>query len=52
LYNTIFWSVVELKRYDLGVTIANTWVRLNSYTKDDTSQSLLDLPKASDSFII
>jgi len=36
----VFWSMTELKRQYLDVTIANPWVRLSSYTKDDVSRSM------------
>ena len=35
-----FWSVIELKRDALGVSIANSWVRLSSYTKEDIRRSM------------
>ena len=34
-----FWFLVELKRCYLGVSIANLWVRLSSYTKEDNRRS-------------
>ena len=36
----VFWPMTELKRQYLDVTIANPWVRLSSYTKDDVSRSM------------
>jgi len=36
----VFWSAIELKRELLGVTIANPWVRLSSYTKDNVCRSM------------
>jgi len=35
-----FWSMIELKRQYLDVTIANPWVRLSSYIKDDVRRSM------------
>jgi len=32
--------MVELKRQYLDVTVANPWVRLSSYTKDDVRRSM------------
>jgi len=36
----VFWSITELKREHLDAIIANTWVRLSSYTEDDVSRSM------------
>jgi len=39
VHTKIFWSMVDLRRYALGVSVANTWVRFSSYTKGDIRRS-------------
>jgi len=40
VHNKFVWPLVRLhKCYALGVSIANTWVRVSSYTKEDIRRS-------------
>ena len=39
VHSNVFWSMVDLRRCALGVSIANTWVRFSSYSKGDIRRS-------------
>jgi len=39
VHTKVFWSMVDLRRCALGVSLANTWVRFSSYTKGDIHRS-------------